>query len=179
MKKLIFLDFDGVLNSVAWMEGDVYKNKPRLHVDRLAWCLGKIDPAAVLRVNRIVRETDAYIVISSAWRSSTCPQGYAQYLGALLARHGLQAHRKRVIGITIDVTDIPKGRPGPQMLESERWTEIRHYLDSATECDRFVVIDDDPVFGTPPDCFVRTDYNVGLTDEDADRAIAILNGGAL
>ncbi|MEO7716324.1 MAG: HAD domain-containing protein [Capsulimonas sp.] len=177
--KLIFLDFDGVLNSHAWMAGEVYKNKPSLYADRLAWHLGKIDPAAVLRVSRIVQETDARIVISSAWRSSSHHCGSTAYLGALLARHGLQEHRKRVIGITPDVTDRRPGKPPIQIVGSDRWSEIRMYLDGAPECDRFVVIDDDPVIGTPAENFVRTDYTVGLTDVDAEKAIAILHGEAI
>ena len=55
MGKIIFLDIDGVLNSESY-----FKNK----------IAGVIDPECVRRLNRIIKETDADIVISSSWKLS-------------------------------------------------------------------------------------------------------------
>ena len=55
MKKIIFLDIDGVLNSETYD-----KNRTA----------GAIDPECAKRLNRIIKETNADIVISSSWKLS-------------------------------------------------------------------------------------------------------------
>ena len=60
-----------------------------------------------------------------------------------------------------------------------RWHEIFAWFQSR-DCQKeainqYVILDDDLVAGAPSQNFVRTDYRVGLTCTDADRAIAILN----
>lgn len=61
MGPLIFLDIDGVMNSLAWMmsAGRPMKN---------AMGYSHFDPSAVDCLSRIVRWTDAQVVVaSSAW----------------------------------------------------------------------------------------------------------------
>jgi hypothetical protein len=54
---IIFLDFDGVLNSSRFVKDLGEK-----------WTMNEIDPVAVQRLNKIVEATGAKIVISSTWR---------------------------------------------------------------------------------------------------------------
>ena len=56
--KIIFLDIDGVLNSIGWVErtkGTAYEDK-------------EIDPSKVRLLKQIIDKTDAKIVLSSTWR---------------------------------------------------------------------------------------------------------------
>jgi hypothetical protein len=57
--KVIFLDFDGCLNSAAYL-----KSRPE---DERVGVIG-LDRAAVARLNRLVHATGASIVVSSTWR---------------------------------------------------------------------------------------------------------------
>ena len=63
--KLIFLDIDGVLNSVAWQENRPPKEPPGLILDALAHWKRSLDPQCIERLNRIWQETGAAVVISS------------------------------------------------------------------------------------------------------------------
>ncbi len=56
--KVLFLDVDGVLNSLEWFA---------VHRDASS----EIDPRAVRRVERIIAKTGATVVLSSAWRLSS------------------------------------------------------------------------------------------------------------
>lgn len=58
--KLIFLDIDGVFNSEAW------KKDPRF--SKIEYPYNLFDPETVLLFNRIIRETEAKVVITSTWR---------------------------------------------------------------------------------------------------------------
>jgi len=61
-KSLVFLDFDGVLNHAAWLEKLFLKG-----IDE--WSPGmSFDRECVARLNRIIDETGALVVVSSSWR---------------------------------------------------------------------------------------------------------------
>lgn len=161
---IIFLDIDGVLNG---------------H-DRHANGYCGIHPDKVERLNRIVRETGAKIVISSAWR-------YMVRKGAmtldgfryLLLIHGLDGSAE-----LLPPTMLDEKVPG-------RGEQINHWLIQWARREprvNYVVIDDgsdERQFGGSQtlseslathhlDRWVKTDSAVGLTDADVDRAIAIL-----
>ena len=60
---VIFLDFDGVLNTEQYQAWLAIEGKPK----KDAW--GPLfDPRAVANLQKIVEATDARIVISSSWR---------------------------------------------------------------------------------------------------------------
>ena len=54
--KIVVLDFDGVLNSTAYQ------------VRRNAGGRLGLDPEAVVRLNRLIADTGAEVVVSSTWR---------------------------------------------------------------------------------------------------------------
>ena len=66
MNKILFLDIDGVLNSLAFLETQ----------DTAA----TMDPVAVERLNRIVDATQCKIVVSSSWR---CGVKFSHLVGIL------------------------------------------------------------------------------------------------
>lgn len=61
INKYLFLDVDGVLNSVSWYREEWNKD----HV----YPQGDFDPKCVEIVNRIVKETGCKVVVSSSWRA--------------------------------------------------------------------------------------------------------------
>jgi len=65
--KVLFLDFDGVLNHHRWFS-DFLAREGREPLFGGDDDVDHFDPACVERVNRICRETGAVICISSAWR---------------------------------------------------------------------------------------------------------------
>lgn len=147
--KVIFLDIDGVL---------VNRNSfklPRLELAEHRLSYHTADPACVFALNRIVIATEARIVVSSVWRG----------LGMSRIRDIFKAWemRAQVIGLTGEIRDAIRG------------DEIKAWLDANSDVQSFVIIDDDNDMGQLKHRLVETDCMVGLTEADADRAIAILN----
>ena len=64
MIKFLFLDIDGVLNHQEWYERTW--NQRKKQEIKYPYC--EFDPICVERVNKILKETGAKLVISSTWR---------------------------------------------------------------------------------------------------------------
>ena len=101
--RVVFLDIDGVLNSLDYLRS--LRRKPGTH---------KIDPLAVERLNRITDATDAAIVVSSAWRIMGL-----RSIRALLREHGVTA---KIVGVTPDDNRI-------RGLQIAQWLNI-HNVDA-------------------------------------------------
>jgi len=156
--KVLFLDFDGVLNSHAYFASRQY----RKGADKCEFVRGSehfmLDPVCVHRLNWIVTTTGADVVVSSSWR-----HGYSLGdLAVILSRRGFTG---RLVGKTDDFV----------ASATERGHEIAAWLERhKTLVERFVVLDDNSDMDGVRDCFVQTSAAVGLTREDAMRAIQIL-----
>lgn len=156
--KVIFLDFDGVLNSHAFMRSDPVDGA---HLRESA----ALDPAAVLRLNRLVAETGAAVVVSSSWRYGRS----VDRLRGILEERGF-------VGQVLDKTaDWSRKEMNGLYVAQERGDEIRKWLDEHPEVTSFVVLDDDSDMTAVRDHHVKTSlFNGGLLDEHVDRAAAIL-----
>lgn len=150
--RVVFLDFDGVLNSAAYF--DRLRRAERLvqlieHDDH-------IDRAAVALLDYLVFATDAKIVISSSWRiSRTLPE-----LEETLTRAGLRAGR--VIDKTVDLRGVPRGNEIQLWVDTHRPTS-------------FVILDDDSDMGQVASRLVKTHFQEGgLRPEHVQRAIDLL-----
>lgn len=62
-----------------------------------------------------------------------------------------------------------------EIREGIRGAEIAAWLAEQADVESFVILDDDSDMGHLAHRLVETDCVIGLTQEDADRAIAILN----
>ncbi|MGI9507634.1 MAG: HAD domain-containing protein [Geminicoccaceae bacterium] len=149
--KLIFLDIDGVLND---HEFDPVSDS----------CTIKRE--CVQQLNRILVETGAQIIVSSAWRYMVLNGAMTlRGFGYLLQTHGVITGR--VWATTkLDIGGESRGR------------QIRDWLSENTNGDiPFVVLDDERLCGFDEvrDNLVLTDGSVGLTEADADKAIQILD----
>lgn len=147
--KVIFLDFDGVLNSHKWIGA----NQHLFETDRL-FMHRDVDPEAVERLNRIVDATGAEVVVSSTWRRMNS-RGMLQFI---LRKHGFN-------GFVKDVTPI---------LGTRRGFEIQQWLDEHGPVESFTIIDDDSDMEHLMDKLVKTSFDDGLQDRHVEQAIAML-----
>lgn len=155
--KVIFLDIDGVLNCKT------SKSK-----------CGKftgIDSDKVKRLENIVKATDAVIVLSSTWKLGFNKDHEELQDAAKYLRSKLNKYKIRILSSTPDIKWNHRGE------EINKWLEINDdvYIES------FLVLDDEEFdYDKYPDIknnLLLTQYETGLTDEDVDKAIMILNGG--
>ena len=153
MNPIIFLDFDGVLNSSAWQGR---RHESRLHPDlKNRPYLIQIDPAAIGLLNQLIDRTGADVVVTSSWRGHS-----VGFLQTLLRQRGFLG---RVVGIT------PRINNAARSAEIKAWCEPHDWF----PC---VAIDDDKIGGGLE--FVQTNHEVGISQQDVDLACQILNSGA-
>lgn len=163
MKKIIFLDIDGVLN--VYCEGrDVFGCTFHKHFeDNLRW---------------IIEQTGAKIVISSTWRYSGL-----NVMKEMWISRGLPGE---VIDITPDLIKFVEHDEDDFYASVDRGEEIQKWLDDHNNIESYVIIDDDnDMLKSQKDNFVLTvnntdhedcvDIGYGLTRKCAEKAIEILN----
>lgn len=150
-KPIIFLDFDGVLNTEQCQAQLAVEGKPT----KDAW--GPLfDPRAVGNLHKIVAATDAQIVVTSSWR-------YIHRLGSLRMMWSVRE-------LPDEIQDaIPAGA-----YYISRGEDIDCYL-KAHPTDKYVIIDDlDDFTESQRSHFVETNPIVGITEKDALKAIEII-----
>lgn len=165
MKKIIFLDIDGVLNTQLWYT-QMDRNTPQ---DKYGYAF---DPNAVANLKRIVEETGADIVISSSWKCMGLTQMEDMWNDRNLPG--------RIVGIT------PNSVSDELLLHADidsmelfhiRGEEIREWLSKhGKRVSNYVIIDDmDNMLPEQQSHFVQTNPEVGITKVDSEKAIKILN----
>jgi len=152
MNKIIFLDFDGVLNTEHYQGLLQSQGKP--WQDEYG---AFFDPKAVKQLKRIIDATDADIVVESSWK----------YLGLDAMREMWIA--RDLPGKVIDIT--------PSLLGKNKGVEIASWLSKYAKQDiRYVIIDDEYVIlDSQLPHFILTNPYEGITEEQANRAISMLN----
>lgn len=149
--KIIFLDVDGVLNSMKfdrWLQD---------HHMKQYYGYELLDQNALLNLQDIVFVTGANIVLSSSWRlSNSCCERLSQQL----LPYGLQFIDKTVC-----------------LRQEDRGEEIKEWLSRHSEVDHFVILDDEDDFEDKKlkKHFVQTTFDSGLLEEHVNKAIEILN----
>ena len=167
--KLVFLDFDGVLNSSEFA-AHLYRNNESAQDEK---GLDLFDPQTIDCMNRIVDATGAKIVVTSSWRYL----GLAK-LQELWKERGLHGE---IIGMTsLHVVDELILEKGLEWLEEEmngspRSEEIAHWLKSYNIKANYVILDDLPMPKDFQPHAVQVNPKVGLTDIEVKQAIQILN----
>lgn len=165
MRKVVFLDIDGVLNT-KWWYTQMDRNTPK---DKYGYAF---DPNAVANLKKIIDETGADIVISSSWKSFGISE-----LEDMWQDRGLPG---KLIGITPNtVSDemLLNADLDNMELFSIRGTEIKEWLTKhGKHVSHYAIIDDmDNMLTEQRLHFVKTDPEIGITVEDAEKAIMILN----
>ena len=157
--KIIFLDIDGVLNNE---DSDI------VYLQEGSVCVGGFFcPELVGRLNTIIQETGASIVLSSTWRLGLNLES-AQKLMIELGVTG------RVVGITDHVWDnhVLRGN------EIYKWIlDNEDMVGEYYNFSNYLILDDDSdMLYWQRNNFVQTNGLKGLTDSNVMESIAILNG---
>lgn len=168
MDKLIFLDIDGVIST------------QKFHY--------ALDKDACDLLGKIIDATDAMIVMSSSWRKNTVEdtKNYLTTIGHSVPF--LFPYADRIIGVTIRAyayimqgvhLGIPRG------VEIKQWIDTHIHSDNGENWDRkevgidfnYVILDDDSdMLLEQEEHFIKTDTYLGLSVDDVEKAISILNG---
>lgn len=165
--KVIFLDFDGVLNSerthMAYgMYGPKF-NRPGYSYNPGLIDEPLLDEVAVGLLRRLIEDTDTKIVISSSWREHY----------TLEAFKGMFEHYyKWQNAPIIDFTSIYPSLTG----QNFRGNEITEWLDEHPEVTNFIVLDDNPVRLPKPNNkkFIQTCKDNGFQLKHFQKAKSIL-----
>ena len=153
--KIIFLDFDGVMDTAYYDHVLSKEGKPGS--DEYG-CI--FDPNCVKNLKHIIDETSADIVVSSSWKYL---MSYQDFLEMWEARN--------LPGFVTDVTPVPVERRNSGD-EIEAWLEECH-----TEC-QYVIIDDLEANNFNEHQIPRllvVNPIFGIDEDIAERAIALLN----
>ena len=151
MHKILFLDFNGLLNTEHYQGLLQYQGKP--WQDEYG---AFFDPKAVKQLKRIIDATDANIVVESSWK----------YLGLDAMKELWEV--RNLPGTIIDIT--------PSLLCKNKGVEIASWLSKYAKQDiRYVIIDDEYVIlDSQVSHFILTNPYEGITEEQANRAISML-----
>lgn len=155
--KLIFLDIDGVLNYIGCSARSPHG------------CWG-VEHTKLKLLKNIVERTDAKIILTSTWKTDWFITNYKEdlpkdgaYLEQKFREHGLYI---------LDKTTDPEWK--------YRGQGIKNFMNTfCCTIDSFVIIDDesfDFIEEGLTDNFVHTSISEGLTEEDIEKAVCILNG---
>lgn len=176
MSSIIFLDFDGVLNSREHLSSVDRVNLPsdeewslakrilgpqstRYQRSGLVNDLRMLNRKMVQRVQRLVDLTAAEVVVSSFWRISRSIEA----LESILRFHGWTKE-------LLDVTPTTNFED-----HTTRGDEIKAWLDLHPSVGSICILDDDPNMGPLAQYHVMTDFKFGFTEQDLEKALRLLN----
>lgn len=146
---VIFLDFDGVVNTPWWSrdENGGYICKYNFPCD------GKVNNCqAVQWVSEFCEKFNYSIVISSTWRMDGLKK-CSEYLLKAGLRKSIE-----ILGITPDLISKPRG------------CEISLWLKNHQEVEKFLIFDDDDDMMNLADKLVKCDTVVGFTQREFNEA---------
>lgn len=162
--KAVFLDIDGVLNSEIWNE--THQNDISNGV--------LIDETKVYLLSMIIKATKAVIVLHSGWR--------------FWLNDNLQPMREEAITLielfgkyNISIYDKTPDLSNDEIKKTKKFSlvkaeEIIKWLGEHKEIEHYLVLDDLDLHSKEIlDHQIRTDFIVGLTEEEVDRAIKMLS----
>lgn len=148
---IIFLDVDGVLNSINNLI-KVYEKTHRQH----SGYNYPFDEECLNNLCFLVEETNSKIVITSTWRR------HEKGIKVLLDKLEEYNLADKVIGYT-------------PILNKTRGKEIKKFLSTLDYKPNFIIIDDDTDMDDLISYLINTNPYFGLTSENVDNGIKMLN----
>lgn len=152
MKPIIFLDCDGVVETIYWEQDE-----------KGVWCLNAhkhktefSNKQAIGWLNELYSKVPFDIVVSSTWRLGMS----VEELQDLLIRSGFNPEIK-VVGTT-PILHLPRG------MEIKRWIEENNFKG------KYIIIDDDSDMCDLLPVLVKTDCQLGFTIYDYQKALKLL-----
>lgn len=163
--KIIFLDIDGVVNSAKYFDSELFKQQSSGRSDSQILLVDHylhLDPDAIKLINDLVDKSGATVVLSSMWRFKY----NIEEMTDMLQKRG--------------ATFIIKNKtPNIRRRMSEvvhRGDEVKAFLSSLEkQPSSFVILDDVDNMGNLKNNLVLTKYETGVTLEDIELALTILN----
>jgi hypothetical protein len=147
--KILFLDIDGVLNSCR--SSMAYSGYPHTIKETVIEDFEKFDDIAVTLIRKLCRLTNTNIVLSSTWRFYISPEDLGKQL------------------------NLPIFDKTPHKLSSTRGEEIKMYLDSAKDIERYAIVDDDnDMLKEQLPHFVEVNSINGLSYENYNKLLQLL-----
>ena len=166
IKKLIFLDIDGVLVTLNTIKNKNFVDEEGRYI---------FDENAQNILEDIIKGTNAKIVITSSWKKNDL-----EYIKHVFHKRNF----KFVDSIIGEIGTVYKylTEEGRQILSLTRGNEIQTWLEfyfgyDFNEKIKYVIIDDDSdMLYSQRNNFVQTTFETGLTQELGKKAMQILNG---
>ena len=160
MRKVIFLDIDGVLNPKWW--------ERKMPIDRYGCAF---DSIAVSNLEKIIAETEADIVISSSWKCMGLSELQNMWKERILPG--------KIIGVTPDLMSdevLIKVSINNEEMTCNRGCEIKAWLAiHGDDISHYVILDDmDDILDEQENHFVWIDPEVGITVGNVVQATMIL-----
>lgn len=147
--RILFLDVDGVLNSLGSV---LALGDPNHH----------FDPVSVGLITRLLKETETKVVVSSSWRIGRTVANLQHVLDGL----GATKIADRIIGRTGDEFNGHRGR------------QIKDWIDkNAPNCSYVIVDDDSDMLPEQKPYFVHTSWEDGFRAKHYRDAMKILSPG--
>ena len=115
----------------------------------------QFDSGCVAALNRIIASTGAKLVLCSSWRIDEDINDLREYFLS-----------QGVVGDLVDMT--------PVRSDADREREILQWLGECPSRPRFAILDDDLWFDQLSAWHVRTDSQQGLSADDVDATVALL-----
>lgn len=145
--KVIFLDFDGVINDYI--------------------SINEINDYNVVALKRIIDETNAKVVVTSShkyiWQKNNNIEGLSN-------SYYIKGLKEKGINV-FDYTPFIK-----HSIKDKREQEILEYLKSHPEITQYVILDDDYIIESLKEHEIFLDLQAGLKEKHIIPAIRILNG---
>lgn len=169
MKRVLFLDFDGVLNTEKYQATLRLEGKPR-------WDgFGPLfDPEAINNLKMILDSVpDVLLVVNSSWKADGLDR-----MRTLWESRELPGKVHSVTPDYVpDLIHIDLDNPDNITLLAGKGNEVKEWLSQyAPDGCKYVIIDDMPDFLPEQESFlICTDPRKGIMYEDAVKAISLLN----
>ena len=153
VKPIIFLDFDGVVETIYWEQAEDGTWSWNIHKSGRNELNNK---QAIGWLNELYSKVPYDIVVSSSWRIGMT----VEELQALITNSGFNPDI-RVIGMT------------PRLYQ-QRGKEIQQWIDDNNFTGKFIIIDDDSDMCHLLPLLVRTDCQLGFTIYDYQKSLKLL-----
>lgn len=160
---VIFLDIDGVVNTIMigkepfGEEGHKSICRDGYYYDLCHTSDGRVsNKTSVIWLEKICKDTNSKIVISSAWRIGSTAAEVAE----CLYNTGLDRDIE-IIGST------------PVLHNCSRGDEIQEWLNNHKEVEKFIILDDDSDMGELMDHLVKCDTDAGITHSIKNEALKL------
>lgn len=153
MKPIVFLDFDGVVETIYWEQAEDGTWSWNVHKSGRNELNNK---QAIGWLNELYSKVPYDIVVSSTWRIGMT----LKELQELITNSGFNKNIK-----VIDKTPV---------LYRQRGEEIQQWLDDNNFTGKYIIIDDDSDMGHLLPVLVRCDCQLGFTIYDYQKALKLL-----